>query len=97
MTEAPVSVRMPRRLVSELRRISLEMGYLDLSEAVRSMVRQRWQREQHPLTFEIERIKEELRLLRPSRLMVQQRASAAAGADRGAGTGASVSAGGGGA
>ncbi len=89
MREVPFTVRMPTLLASELKRVSRERGYMDLSEAVRSIIRQRWQREQHPLTFEIERIKEELRLLRPLRPVMQRRPtpSAPAGASAGAGGG----------
>lgn len=95
MTEVLVSVRMPRRLAKEMRRVSLEMSYLDLSEAVRSMVRERWQREQHPLTYEIERIKEELRLLRRAKPAARQRMPADAGTAAGAGASAGAAGGGG--
>lgn len=43
MADVIVGVRMPRKLLLALKRVSEKRHFLDTSEAVRSMVRQRWQ------------------------------------------------------
>jgi len=42
MSDTVVSVRMPRSLILELKRLSREHHYLDVSEEVRSIVRKKY-------------------------------------------------------
>ncbi len=64
MTEVLVSVRIPSRLVKELKTVAKENHFLDLSEAMRSIIRKRWHRDENPMLYEIEQIKDELRILK---------------------------------
>jgi len=65
MTEVLVSVRVPSSLLEELKQIAESQHFLDTSEALRSIIRQRWHREENPMMYEIDLIKAELRQMRP--------------------------------
>ena len=55
-----VSVRMPVSLVSELRDIAQDNHYLDVSEAIRSMLRRKWLEQREPGKAKLMEIKQSL-------------------------------------
>jgi Arc/MetJ-type ribon-helix-helix transcriptional regulator len=55
MAERVVSVKMPASLVAELRKLTAEHHYLDLSEQLRSVVRQKCMRTTSPPPAPVER------------------------------------------
>lgn len=61
MTEVLVSVRIPSRLVEKLKAAASAKHFLDLSEVVRSIIRQRWYRDKQPILYELNRIRDELK------------------------------------
>ena len=60
MAENAVSVKMPSSLVDALRRLQQDHHYLDLSEQIRSIVRQRCLEFKNPYTEGIRRLREDL-------------------------------------
>ena len=42
MNDPVVSVRMPKGMIKEVRKLSRENHFLDMSEALRSIIRQKW-------------------------------------------------------
>ena len=60
MTEVLVSVRIPRKLDRKLKEAAMDKHYLDVSEAVRSIIRQRWFLEKDPVIYQLDRIKDEI-------------------------------------
>lgn len=65
MTQPPsnnmlVSVRMPKSLFAELQKLSEKNHYLDVSEQVRSIVRDRWQEAKEPQAYQIKRLRKEI-------------------------------------
>lgn len=60
MAEKVVSVKMPASLVKELRRLQKRDHYLDLSEQLRSIVRQRCLELTNPYTAEIKRLRQDI-------------------------------------
>jgi Arc/MetJ-type ribon-helix-helix transcriptional regulator len=55
-----VSIRMPKSLANELKQLTEEMYFLDLSEHVRSVVRQKWMEMQNPQLSEIKKLREDI-------------------------------------
>ena len=60
MTDIMVSIRMPKSLASELKQLTGRMHFLDLSEHVRSIIRQKWIEMQNPQLAEIKKLREEI-------------------------------------
>ncbi len=56
-----VSVRIPQSMVADLKGKVKESHFLDLSEAVRSVVRKRWLEWKDPNTFQIKRLREDIK------------------------------------
>jgi Arc/MetJ-type ribon-helix-helix transcriptional regulator len=55
-----ISVRIPSSLVDELRDVSQKDHFMDLSEAVRSIIRKRWMSAKDPLSVRIDHLREEI-------------------------------------
>lgn len=55
-----VSVRMPKSLVSNLKEFAKTQNFLDLSEEVRSIVRQKWFSHASPELFELKELRESI-------------------------------------
>lgn len=60
MGERVISVKMPASLVSELRHLTAEHHYIDLSEQIRSIVRQKCLEYSNPYTEELRRLRGDL-------------------------------------
>ena len=65
MTQPPtnnslVSIRMPKSLYSTLQKLSEEQHYLDVSEQVRSIVRERWQNAKDPQAYQLKKLRKEI-------------------------------------
>ena len=55
-----VSIRMPKSLVIELKALAKTQHFLDLSEEVRSIVRQKWLSHISPEVFELKKLRENI-------------------------------------
>ena len=62
MTEVMVSIRMPASLLRELKQISQDEHYLDLSEMVRSIARKKWIEHTNPELEQIKKLRENIEL-----------------------------------
>ncbi len=60
ITDKIVSVRMPASLVSELKNIAEKDHYLDVSEAIRSMLRKKWLEQRQPGKAKLMEVKQSL-------------------------------------
>lgn len=65
MTQPPtnnslVSIRIPKSLFSELQNISEKNHYLDVSEQVRSIVREKWQEAKDPQAYHLKKLRKEI-------------------------------------
>ncbi len=60
MSDTIVSIRMPKSLANELKRLADSEHFLDVSEEVRSIVRQKWNFHQNPGLFEIKKLRESI-------------------------------------
>ena len=65
MTQPPsnnllVSVRMPKSLFAALQKLSEKNHFLDVSEQVRSIVRDRWQEAKEPQAYQIKKLRKEI-------------------------------------
>jgi len=58
LNDVIVSIRMPKTLVFELKEMAKSQNFLDLSEEVRSIVRQKWLCYAHPELFELKKLRE---------------------------------------
>lgn len=58
MKDVIVSIRMPWPLVSELRELAKTQNFLDLSEEIRSIVRQKWNAYAQPELFHLKKLRE---------------------------------------
>ena len=74
MSDMIVTVRVPKSLLYELRRVSSEDHFLDLSEAVRSILRKNWISSSDKNIYEIGKLREEIAesIKAKSRLMAEQ-------------------------
>jgi Arc/MetJ-type ribon-helix-helix transcriptional regulator len=61
MHDVMVSIRLPRPLVSEIKKATEKEHYLDLSEAIRSIVRDNWLKYNHPEMYHLSRLREEIK------------------------------------
>ena len=57
MNSTIVSVRIPQSLVKEVKDISTRDHFLDMSEAVRSIVRKKWLEWKDPGTYQIKQLR----------------------------------------
>ena len=57
MNDVMVSVRLPGSLVEELKVFVKKQHYLDISEAIRSILRQKWEEQSDPLRYELAQIR----------------------------------------
>ena len=60
MNDVMVSVRMPKSLSSELKSLVNQNHFLDLSEEVRSIVREKWMGAVNPELFEIKKLRDNI-------------------------------------
>ena len=65
MTQPPsnnslVSIRMPSQLFLELQKLSEQNHFLDVSEQVRSIVREKWQESKDPQTYQKKKLRSEI-------------------------------------
>ncbi|MBW2965046.1 ribbon-helix-helix domain-containing protein [Candidatus Woesearchaeota archaeon] len=65
MTQPPsnnslVSVRMPKSLFLQLNSLAEKNHYLDVSEQVRSIVREKWQEAKDPQAYQIGKLRKEI-------------------------------------
>ena len=65
MTQPPsnnalVSIRIPQSLFLELQKLSEKNHFLDISEQVRSIVRDRWQEAKDPQAYHIKQLRKEI-------------------------------------
>ncbi len=61
MKSTIVSIRIPESLSKELQERVSEDHYLDLSEAVRSVVRKRWMEWKDPSAFQIKQLRNDIK------------------------------------
>jgi len=55
-----VSIRMPKSLFIELQKLSEKNHYLDVSEQVRGIVRDKWQEAKDPQTYQIKKLRKDI-------------------------------------
>ena len=60
MSNTIVSIRVPSSLVEELKRVSAKDHFMDLSEAVRSIIRSKWLATKDPMSLKIEQLKRDI-------------------------------------
>ena len=65
MTQPPsnnslVSIRMPKSLFSELQKLAEKNHFLDISEQVRSIVRDKWQEAKEPQAYQLKKLRKEI-------------------------------------
>jgi Arc/MetJ-type ribon-helix-helix transcriptional regulator len=60
MTNTIVSIRIPKSLVKELRMVSEKDHFMDLSEAVRSIVRAKWLSAKDPMSLKVEQLRQDI-------------------------------------
>ena len=58
MPDQIVSVRMPVTLINELKELAEKNHFLDISEEVRSLLREKWQEHSDPYSIKLMAIKE---------------------------------------
>ncbi|MBW2974587.1 hypothetical protein KY366_02620 [Candidatus Woesearchaeota archaeon] len=61
MDEVMVSVRLPGSLLSELKRSAEKDHYMDISEEIRSIVRDRWLSSRNPELEELRKLKQDIK------------------------------------
>jgi Arc/MetJ-type ribon-helix-helix transcriptional regulator len=55
-----ISVRIPSSFINELKQVSKKDHYLDLSEAVRSIIRDNWNQKKDPLAYQVQALRKEI-------------------------------------
>jgi len=60
MKDTIISIRLPRTLVEELKILAKKNHYLDLSEQIRTIIRQKCEQYNEPYKHEVQRMREEL-------------------------------------
>lgn len=60
MNKNIVSVRIPKALVKELKETCMKDHFLDVSEAVRSIVRSKWLQQKDPLSYQLKELKKDI-------------------------------------
>jgi len=74
MNDVIVSIRLPRSLLKELKAKVKEKHFLDVSEEVRSIIREKWIQYTNPNLFELKKLREgiEKEVKRKSKEKVQE-------------------------
>ena len=60
MTDAVVSIRVPKTLVKELKELAKTNHYMDVSEEVRSIIREKWLQFTNPTLHEMIKIRKDI-------------------------------------
>ncbi len=60
MANSMLSIRIPVSLVEELKEVSKKDHFLDLSEAVRSIIRNNWIKHKDPMTYQLKQLRKEI-------------------------------------
>ncbi len=60
MTNFMISVRIPVSLIEELRQAAKKDHFLDLSEAVRSIIRNNWIKHKDPMAYQLKQLRAEI-------------------------------------
>ncbi len=60
MAKRMISVRLPASLIEELKEASKKEHFLDVSEAVRSIIRQNWVRQKDPMAYQLNKLRKEI-------------------------------------
>ena len=60
MTEVLVQIRVPKKLLDDLKQSPSFSHYLDQSELIRSLVREEWIQKTNPELFEIKKLREDI-------------------------------------
>ena len=60
MSDAIVSVRMPKSLLHELKSLSEKEHFLDVSEEVRSIVRKKWDFHSNPEIYQLRKLSDDI-------------------------------------
>ena len=55
-----VSIRMPRSLLEELKKLKATMHFMDLSEELRSIVREKYLESKDPYLYEVKKLRQEI-------------------------------------
>jgi Arc/MetJ-type ribon-helix-helix transcriptional regulator len=55
-----VSVRMPKSLLTELKKLAKDQYFLDLSEEIRSITRRKWIQYTNPELFELKKLRKSI-------------------------------------
>lgn len=61
MTDVMVSVRMPASLTLALKELKKKKSFLDLSEEVRSLIREKWMQHTRPELYELKKLREDIK------------------------------------
>lgn len=64
MSSSIVSLRIPKSLIRELKQSMKQDHFLDLSDAVRSIIRKRWLEHSDPFTYQIKQLRREIKSLK---------------------------------
>ena len=60
ISEIMVSIRMPKELADEIKSLAEKEHFMDLSERIRSIARQKWNEYTDPEIFEIKKLRENI-------------------------------------
>ena len=60
MSDAIVSIRMPKSLLIELKHLSEKEHFLDVSEEVRSIVRKKWDSHVNPEIYQLQKLSHDI-------------------------------------
>lgn len=60
MAKSMISVRIPVLLVNELKEVSKKDHFLDLSETVRTIIRDNWKMQKDPLAYQVKKLRKEI-------------------------------------
>jgi hypothetical protein len=61
MASLVVSIRMPSSLVSELKKISEKNHFMDISDEIRFLIKQKMIEKIDPFSFQLQKLKDEIR------------------------------------
>jgi hypothetical protein len=61
MTSSVVSVRMPPSLIKELKEFSIKNHFMDVSDEIRYIIKQKMIEKIDPFSFQIQKLKDEIR------------------------------------
>jgi len=55
-----VSIRMPKPLLEELKKLALSKHFMDLSEELRSIIREKYLQSKDPYLYEVKKLRQEI-------------------------------------